>query len=169
MKITVFSYKSLRSNSGVTLIEMIVTIGILSTLLAIGLLSVTNLPANTTINTDITLLISDIKNQQIKAMVGDTGGRDEPDNYGIKIYNDRYVLFNGYEFDENSPDNQEIPISSVEQLSTTFPDTSIIFASASGEIINFVDGQNSVSVINTQSSQSKTVELNKYGTIISTQ
>lgn len=153
------------SQQGLTLIELLLVVGILTTLLGIGFLSITNIQVITTNSSSATILVSDFKNQQIKAMVGDTEGRGIPDNYGVKILSGQYILFHGSGYNPLETTNFSIPIDTGYALSSTFPNTTVLFASASGELVNFVDGQNSVTLTHTQSGKAKVIKINKYGTI----
>mgnify|MGYP001585673852 FL=1 len=150
---------------GLTLIELIVVIGILSVLFAIGTVAVSNIRVITSNSTSTSVIVSDFKTQQIKAMTGDTEGRGTPDNYGVKILSDRYVLFHGTLYDPANADNFIVPIESGYTLSSTFPNSFVLFAFESGELIGFVPNQNAVTLTNTSSGQSKTIQLNKYGTV----
>lgn len=155
------------SQKGLTLVELIVVIGILSILMAIAFVSVANIQVITTNTNTAIVLASDLKAQQTKAMSGDTEGRVSPDNYGIKIFPDSYVFFNGNEFDPVETGNFSVEIGNGYALSTTFPNETILFASKSGEIINFIDGQNTITLTNSQTNQSRTITLNAYGTVLS--
>jgi type II secretory pathway pseudopilin PulG len=157
----------LKYEQGLTLIEMVVVFGILAVLFLIGVVSISNTRVVTSNNTSTTVLISDLKAQQIKAMAGDTEGRAAPDNYGIKILPDRYVLFHGATYNSTDTSNFEVPLDSGYTLTTNFPNATVSFVIKSGEIAGFVEGQNEITITNTASGESKNVQLNKYGTITS--
>lgn len=157
----------LKSNSGLTLIELLLAIGILAVLFAIAFISITNIRVLSGSNSAYTVIISDLKNQQTKAMVGDTEGRGVPDNYGVKILSDRYVLFHGLNYSISDTANFSVPIDSGYLLSSTFPNSTILFASESGQIVGYISNQNAITVTSTPSGQTKTIRLNAYGTITS--
>lgn len=152
---------------GFTLIEILIVIGIFGILVAMSVIGIMNIQVMTTNNTSTSVIVSDLKAQQVKAMTGDTEGRGTPDNYGVKILPDRYVLFNGMNYSAQNPANFSVPITTGFTLSTTFPDATILFASGSGSIVDFVDGQNTIQFTNTTSGQSKLIRINRYGTITS--
>ena len=156
---------STKNNIGLTLVELIVVIGILSTLLGIAIVSIQNIRVLSTNSTSTSVIISDLKNQQIKAMTGDTEGRGVPDNYGVKILSSQYILFHGTVYNPADADNFAVPIETGYTLGTTFPNSTVLFASESGELVGFVQNQNTVTLIHTSSGQSKTIQLNKYGTV----
>lgn len=154
-------------NVGFTLVEIILVIGIVSSLFGIAITSLSSARSLTVNNTSTTVIVSDIKTQQVKSMTGDTEGRGTPDSHGVKILSNQYVLFHGSSYNADDPSNAPIPAETGYQLSSTFPDTTILFASQSGEIVNFNQNQNSITITNTQSGQGKTILFNKYGTITS--
>ena len=143
---------------------MLLVIGIVLTLLAIAFLSISNIRVISSNTSTQTVLISDLKNQQIKAMTGDTEGRGTADNYGVKILSDRYVLFHGLSYNPSDSGNFVIPIDGRQTLTSTFQNGLIIFASNSGELINFTIGQNTVTIMD-DDGESKVLHFNKYGTI----
>ncbi len=159
----------LQRQAGFTLIEILLVVGILGLLFGIGLLSIGNIQVITQNNASSTLIVSDLKTQQIKAMVGDTEGRGIPDNYGIKILTDRYILFHGINYNAADTANFSIPLASGYTLSSTFPNTTILFASNSGELVNFAQGSDTITVTHTSSSKQQVIRLNKYGTITNLQ
>jgi prepilin-type N-terminal cleavage/methylation domain-containing protein len=152
---------------GLTLIELVVVFGILAVLFSIGVVSLANTRIITSNNTSTSVLISDLKAQQIKAMAGDTEGRGTPDNYGIKILPDQYVLFHGTVYNSSDASNFSVPADSGYVFTTTFPNETILFSAKSGEIAGFNESQNGITIANTTTNQSKTVLLNKYGTVVS--
>ncbi len=156
-----------RSQAGLTLIELLLVVGILATLVAIAFVSIGNIHIISSGNSVSVVFMSDLKNQQIKAMAGDTEGRGVPDNYGVKIFSNRYVLFHGLSYDQNDTTNFSVPIDDNQRVSTTFANATIVFASESGELLNFVTNQDTITFTATPSGQVRTIKLNKYGTVIS--
>ena len=150
---------------GITLIEIIIVISIITTLFGLVFGNILNVRSTTTINTSLTTLIADLKNQQIKSMVGDTEGRGAPDNYGIYISGSNYALFHGQIYSAAESTNFDIEADTGYQFTTTFPGNQVIFASGSGEIVNFTENQNTISVIDTRTNEEKTIHINKYGVI----
>ncbi len=156
-----------RYQQGLTLIELLLVVGILSVLFGIGFVGIGSLRDVSTKSSSFSVLVSDLKNQQIKSMVGDTEGRGVPDNYGIKILSTSYVLFHGNAYNPADPANFDIPVDSGYSLSSTFPDETILFASDSGELVNFSEGQNTITITHNETGSSQSMEINGYGTIIS--
>ena len=158
---------SLEHQKGFTLIEIVLVVGILTILLSMAFVSIGNIRVISTNSNTSTVIVSDLKNQQIRAMVGDTEGRGVPDNYGIKILPTQYILFHGNLYNPSDTTNYAIPISTGFSLSSTFTNDTILFASESGEIVTFTQNHDTITLTNTTSNQAKTIHLNKYGTITS--
>lgn len=155
----------LERQKGLTLIELMLVIGILAMLFGIGIVSLSSIQIVATSSSATTVLISDLKTQQIKAMTGDTEGRGVPDNYGIKVLSDQYIMFHGIEYNPADTANFSIPIPESYSLASTFQNETVLFASDSGEIVSFVDGSNSITITNIPSGSTETIILNKYGTV----
>lgn len=158
---------AVKNQNGLTLIEMLLVLGILSILFTISFISITNIRVVSGNNSLYTVVISDLKNQQVKAMTGDTEGRGVPDNYGVKIFSNKYVLFHGITYKPADTANFSIPVDTGYSLSTTFPNSTVLFASESGQLVGFVNNQNTITITSTPSGQTKTMHLNGFGTITS--
>ncbi len=123
---------------------------------------------HTSINTTIDSLVTDIKQQQLKAMIHDTQGDGMVDAYGIYFQSARYTLFKGIIYSSSDPTNFIVALDTNLQFTNiTFPNSSVIFTKGSGEISGFVNGQNTIQIKSVSSNETKTITLNKYGTITS--
>lgn len=160
------SFNSKLGNKGFTFIETIIVISILFLLLALIAPNFLNLQSRTSASTTVDLIITDVKNQQIKSMTGDTEGRATPDTYGVYFDTDSYTLFHGASFSQNDPDSFTVDIEDTHEISTTFPNQVIIFSAGSGEVLNFDSNNNSIVVREKSTGGSKTIRFNKYGTVI---
>lgn len=154
---------------GFTLIETIIVISIIITLLGSIMAVSLNFRPSTLINSNITTFLTDLKNQQMKAMTGDTEGRGVPDTYGIYFQTNNYTLFHGSVYSAGNPDNFVIPLDSQLQFSDTLPNHTLLFTAQSGEITGFVSNQNTVTISDAAGELSKTISLNKYGSVINIQ
>ena len=156
----------MKNNKGFTLIEVVVVFGIIIALAGIVLASSFNFRTSTEINSVINKLITEIKNQQIKAMTGDTEGSLQIDNFGIYFFETKYTLFHGDTFSLSDPSNFDINMESDIKIRNSFPNNTIIFAPGSGEIVPFIDGSNTITINDVNNFLSKTIQLNKYGSVI---
>ena len=148
---------------GFTLIEVIVVVAIFLTLITLTITNPLNLRESTSINAFVYTLITDIKNQQIKSMVGDTEGRGIPDTYSIYIEPTKYTLFHGQNYSESDSSNFAVTVDNQYQFLTTFPSNKIVFASGSGEIVGFAQNQNTITIKDARTGQQKVITINKFG------
>lgn len=155
------------SEKGFTLLELIFVLGI--TLIIFGFITINmvNFQQKTSINTTIDTMISEIKNQQTKAMTG-TGSNGSGNSYGIYYQSDRYVLFTGSSYSSTNSSNFTVMLDpNISFTNTTFPSDSIVFLHRSGELDGFINGNNTIKLKENQGLNEKTITLNKYGVIVS--
>lgn len=152
---------------GFSLIEISLVMGLVALLLGYMSLNVLNGRNKADLNTVKDTFATDFKNQQTKAMAGDTEGRGTPDTYGIYINSNSYTLFHGSTYTPTEASNFKIDMPNGVSLSTTFPQSKIVFAQGSGEITPFSDSTNTIRISNTSTNETRTIQVNKYGAIIS--
>lgn len=145
---------------GFTLIELLVVMGIMSILLMLVVINVIKPQSSTALEGATNTLISDLKSQQLKSMVGETGTAEASPS-GIVFASDKYTLFSGVH-STTDPLNFEVALGSGVRISTTFPDSRIIFATGSGEVIGFSPGANTIT-LQWNNSATQTIIINKYG------
>lgn len=157
--------KTFLSAKGFTLVELAVVIGILATLLGIVTINLLHAQNNTSLSTSLDVLLSDIREQQMKAMIGDTGGRSSGSAYGIHFSGNQYMLFHGTTYTTaDTTIKIEGPIIFTNVL---FPNANLIFSKASGEITGFSSSTNAVTMRNTADNREKTIHFNRYGVVTS--
>ncbi|MBP9691606.1 prepilin-type N-terminal cleavage/methylation domain-containing protein [Candidatus Woesebacteria bacterium] len=150
-------------NTGFTLIELLLVMAISLVLIGVSTVSLTNVQQYSYLSKSLELLLSDIKLQQAKAMNGvtETGTAVR---YGIYFGESSYTLFQGDAYDPDEATNFTVNLDG--QLtfgSTEFAGDQIVFDTGSGEIVGFVDGQDSIVIANPGSSEDTVIELNSYG------
>ena len=143
---------------GVTYIEMVVTLGIALTLLGIATISLSGAAQTASIHGTAQAIISDIKSQQIKAMVGDTEGRTQPDSYGIHFDSTQYVLFHGAAYSSADESNFAVSLSN---LRFENPGFNIIFSKTSGGLSTSVI----IDLRDVPTNKLRRIHLNIYGVI----
>ncbi|OGK22065.1 hypothetical protein A2866_05815 [Candidatus Roizmanbacteria bacterium RIFCSPHIGHO2_01_FULL_39_8] len=164
---SVFKKNNLQS---FTLVEVVIVMGILFILFAFSAVSLIGVQQQTSLNTSLDTLVSDLKSQQLKALVGDTEGRDFSSPYGIHFSSNNYVLFHGTSYTPNDTTNFTIPLTDgVQFTNITLPNSEIIFNSVTGEVNGFTSNQNTLTIQNTASGQMKTITMNRYGIILAIQ
>jgi len=115
------------------------------------------------ISTTLDTFLSDLKNQQIKAMTGDTGGGSAADNYGIHFASGSYTLFSGT-WSSTSSGNFVVSLPSTTQISDFFPNHELIFLKGTGEVAGCCTGSSfSVTFNDSSSNIQKTVTVNRFG------
>lgn len=150
---------------GFTLVELILVMGIIALLLAIGSFGFANTYSATSLTSATDLLQSDLKTQQSSAMGGLSGDSSLNTGWGIKFYSDHYIQFTGSTFNSSDPANISTELPTSVTISTSLPSDTIVFDHASGEFNGYTAGNDSVTISN--GSTSHTITLNQYGTIIS--
>ena len=92
-------------------------------------------------------------------MTGDAEGRVNSDSYGTYIESDKYVLFHGSSYVSGEPSNFNINLPNNMQFTTTGAE--IVFSRINGEISVPV----SIKLEDITNSNSKTIQINKYGIV----
>ena len=151
---------------GFTIVEMSVVLGIAAVLISYATVNLTSIQHITYLAATINTVTVDLKQQQLKAMVGDTEGRASHDHYGIYFEQTKYTLFHGSTYSSSDTANAIVPFDNNVQMSaTTFPQSQIIFNGVSGEVIGFTNGQNTITLRNSVTAEQKTITINRYGVI----
>ena len=110
-------------------------------------------------------LVTDIKNQQLKAMAGDGGSEVSAEPYGLYIQSNQYTLFKDTTYSAGNTENFTVQNIGGITLSTTFPSSQIIFAEGTGEVSGFSGSNNTLTITNPNGGESRTLTLNRYGAI----
>lgn len=144
---------------GFTIPELIVTMSIFVTLLILVTINVVNTKQRVSLNTTINIFISDVQNQQMKAMVGDSGGRTTVEDYGIHLNSNSYALFHGSAYNPLSLDNFTISLGDNTEI---LSGSELIFSRMSGELVN---GAATIILKENTTNEQKTIIINKYGVV----
>lgn len=149
---------------GFTLIEMAVVMGIFTILVSIGVISLANIERSSSLNAEVSKIIPSIKEQQIKAMAGDTEGSGTINDYGIHFESSSYTLFRGT-YSVGNANNLVVTIDPNIQISSTFPGAQVLFSRGSGEVASFVNGSNTITFTDTTNGRTQTITVNRLGVI----
>jgi len=157
----------IKNKRGFTFVEILLVIGLAALMVAVISGSLLRLPTQADLEAEVQKVIADIKNQQLKSMVGETSGTEDAISYGIKFDMNSYTIFRGTGFTIGNTSNFTVSFpSSIQISSNTFPSGEIVFRRISGEVIGLVAGQDSITLQNTISSATSTITINRYGAII---
>lgn len=150
-----------------TLIEMTVVLGMLTTLMSVGIVNLLKTQASARIGSSINQLVADIRAQQLKSMTGDTAGTGTISPHGIYVQPTSYTLFRGSAYSPADPANFTVNLEANMTLSTNFSSPQVVFLAGSGEVSGYTPGFDSLTLTDTTSTDSVTFQFNRYGVIIS--
>ena len=148
---------------GFSLIEITLVIGVFFILIGLVTMNLFKTQHTSQLSSTVNSFLADYKEQQIKAMAGDTGGTGALANYGVHLENSSYTLFRGTygsaDFSVNLPPGT--------QFLTTLPGSQVLFLKGSGEVSGFVNGENTITLKDTGDNSQQTITINKYGVVTS--
>lgn len=135
---------------GFTIIELLIIMGVFALLVGFATINLFNVKAQTSLSTTASILVSDLKTQQIKAMSGDANGGGSNIDYSVHFAGTSYVLL---------PQNVSVPLGDFVSVDA-IPD--LVFAKGSGEtgVPNY-----QITLTNSANSQSKKIILNRLGVV----
>lgn len=150
---------------GFTLPELLVSIGIFAVLAAISSVNFFTTFSQTKSGAAEDLLLSDIKTAQSRAMSGHGQEASPLPGWGIYVNNStQYTLFPGTSYDSGNPLNITTTLSEGVTIATDFPASTVAFSSNSGEVVGYIDNQNSFTINNEGST--RVLRFNRYGALI---
>ena len=118
---------------GFTLIELLVVIGIFTILSGYATINLLKPQTKASVDSATTTLVSDLRSQQLKAMVGDTEGAASAQPHGIFFETNRYTLFKGLSYSPSDSANFVVNLeTNVNLTSITFPSSQVVFSRRSG-------------------------------------
>ncbi len=154
----------MKNNAGFTLIEILIALAVMLILLGLTTLNFTSIQHKTTLASTIEVLLADLGQQQIKAMVGDTEGRVATDNYGIHFISTGYTLFYR-SYSATDAANFSVTMPTGQQVIASLPESEVIFQKGSGDIVNYTATQSAVTLRDTTTGEQKVIQLNRYGVV----
>ncbi len=151
---------------GFTIPELLVVITVMIILLSITTVSLEKTQHKTSLGTTVTTLLTDMREEQTKAMSGDTEGRATVDSYGLYVQQNKYTIFHGTTYNPADTTNYDVNLDPSLQFTTiTLPNSSLIFFKGTGEFYNFANGSNTFTLKNTVTNDTKTITINRYGVV----
>ncbi|MEK7572216.1 MAG: hypothetical protein AAB553_08150 [Patescibacteria group bacterium] len=148
---------------GFSLVEMLILLGIFSFFIGLIAINLSQAQQTASLSAAMNTLTSDLRAQQLKAMVGDTSGDSQVDNYGIFLSTHSYTLFRGT-YSAGNAQNIVIDLPENTQIvATTFPGAQAIFLKGSGE--NSAQATNTITLQDANDLTQKTITINRYGVV----
>lgn len=149
---------------GFTLVELLIVIGIISVLTSFAALNFLGGQRGASQAALTSSLIADVRAQQTKAMSGTLGVDGEVGDYGVRFDQDSYTLFEGSTYLVGEPSNFTVQLDPNLQFSfVAFLNSEIVFERGSGEMAGYTLGANSVTITETGSGRTETLNFNRYG------
>lgn len=121
----------MKNQRGFTLIELAVVTGVVVILLGFITINLVGSQQGASLASVQEILLVNLKQQQLKAMIGDTEGRSDSDSYGVHFDADKYVLFHGQTYSSADSSNVVIPLDDNMQFNNS--GFNIVFSKLSGE------------------------------------
>ncbi len=148
---------------GFTIIELLVSIGILTILFALTTINITRLPSSASQSSSYDRLISDLRGQQTKAMAGFNPATGATTGSAFGVYFDAttnsYTLFTGSNYSAGDANNFKVDLDpNLTFTNITFPSSQVVFAAGSGDTVS-----GGASITNTLTGDVKILKLNIYG------
>lgn len=152
------------SSSGATLIEVLLVMAIVGMFVRLITLNVFRGQQRVSLTVARDTLLSDMRKQQLRAMLGQTPQSGSLLDYSIRFEGDRYILYAGTVYDAQNPENEVVildPILTFEPIE--LPNATLTFARASGEVRSFDPLLHYVTIRNTQTDNNFRIEINALG------
>lgn len=134
---------------------------ILLTLIGLSAINLGRPQAAANISTTLDTMLSDLKDQQILAMSGGTGGGSTAIAYGIYIQSSQFTLFSGNSYNGSDPHNFVEMAGNRVTLSTTLPSSVIIFQKGTGDVQGYTSGSDTITL--TGPNSIRTITINRFG------
>ena len=151
---------------GSTVIELVTVMGIFSILFGFIAVNIFSAQEKVSIQNSLTTLAADVKQQQIKAMSLNTNGGLTAKDQGIYFSQNSYTLYSGSSYTQGESSNFTVLLSNnVVFSSILLPNQTLIFTKRTGEVSGYNANMHSVTLVNTQSNETKTIQVNKLGVL----
>ncbi len=158
--------KNKAASSGLTLVELLVVMGVFAILSPFVTMNVMGARTQASEDSAVILLVSDLKQQQIKAMGGSNGGNYTASSSGVYFGSTGYTLFTGSSYSGNNGSNFVVNLESgLRFTNVTFPSSVVVFASGSGEVVGYSPNASTAGIAQANSGRIKTITINRYGVV----
>jgi prepilin-type N-terminal cleavage/methylation domain-containing protein len=151
---------------GFTILEVMVVIGMFALFSAVASINLVRPQQQSRIDGTVDGLVADLKQQQLRSMMGDTAGQSSAQAFGVHIETNSYTLFWG-SYVAGNVNNSVIQTPGVTLTTNTLPSSQVIFTKKSGEAVDSggagLGSQNTVQL--TSQGIAKTITINKFGAL----
>lgn len=154
----------MKKSLGFTLVEILLVMGLFAILASFITINLIRPQTKTSADSSINTLVADLRETQLKSMIGDSEGQATAQTFGIFFGTNSYTIFRGLTYNSSDTSNFVINLDSPQTLSSTFSGNQVVFSRRSGEVISFVNGSNTIT-ISDNSGVSKTITINNLGSI----
>lgn len=151
---------------GFTLVELLVVGFFVTTLYLITTQSLFRGHRTTTLTEATSQLVRDLRETQMRAIEGKTTIAGGVVDHSIRFEVDRYIRYPGTVYDSGNPENQVVMLPSTMQLvSISVVDGVVTFARSSGDVRNWTNGSDSVTLSDTGIGKNDVISINKHGVV----
>ena len=147
-------------SAGFTVVEILIVMAMILMLVGLSFVNLGRPQAAGTISTTLNTLLTDLKDQQLMAMTGGTGGGSAAVSYGIYVQSNQFTLFSGSSYSGSDPHNFTESAGGI-TLSTTLPSSIVIFQKGIGDVQSYTSGSDTITL--TGKNITRTITINRYG------
>lgn len=151
---------------GFTLVEVVIVGAIIGIMFMLTTQSLFRGNKSASLDQVSSSLLTDLRQQQIRAMQGMILTQGTIVDYSIRFESDRYILYPGAAYDSVNPQNQVVLLdSSMRFTSIGVPGSSITFALGSGDVRGYTSGADAVVLTETATGNAWTIRVNEAGVV----
>lgn len=153
-----------RNQEGTTLVELIVIMAIVGILARVVTFNVFRGQQRASLTVSRDLLVSDIRRQQHRAMVGMTSTPGVYLDYSVRFEAQQYILYPGVVYDSSNVANEVTMLEPVLQFDPiNVPNGTITFSRVSGEVRGYDEDNRSITLTNIQTGSQYVISFNSLG------
>jgi type II secretory pathway pseudopilin PulG len=152
-----------RTTAGFTLIELLLILAMTLILMQVASINLFRFQQNASVAASVSTFVSDVRHQQMRAMMGDTAFTGSPLDFGARVESDRYILFRGSTYTAGASTNFSIPLDgNIRVTANTLPGGIARFTRGSGELAS-ATGTHVVTFTDSNSGMAISVTFNRLG------
>ena len=149
-------------DGGFTLIEIILVLVIFSVIAALASVNLIRPQGRALLDTTVTTLVADLRQQQLKSMVGYSENGNSSIQ-GIFFEANSYTLFKD-SYIPDALDNFTVDLGPAIVITNNLPGSRVVFSRTSGEVDGFAGGME-IEISNPATGETKTVGINRFGSM----